>query len=40
LLVLDQWIGQPVHQRVLLFRAGEGDAANDGDAFYVIEAAG
>jgi hypothetical protein len=37
LLVLDQWRGQPVHQRVIRYRGGQGDAVNDGDRFYVIE---
>jgi hypothetical protein len=39
LLVLDQWLGQPVHERVIRYRAGQGDAANDGDRFYVVEIA-
>lgn len=39
LLVLDQWIGQPVHQRVIRYRGGNGDPVNDGDAFYTIEVA-
>jgi hypothetical protein len=37
LLVVDQWLGQRVHERTLRFRAGKGDAVNDGDRFYVIE---
>lgn len=37
LVVYDQWHGQPVHQRVIRFKAGQGDARNDGDAFTVIE---
>jgi len=37
LAVLDQWRGQPVHQRVIRYRGGQGDAVNDGDRFYVIE---
>lgn len=37
LLVADQWVGQSVHQRVIRFRGGSGDAANDGDRFYAIE---
>ena len=36
LLVWDQWLGQPVHQRTIRFRGGQGDAANDGDAYHVI----
>jgi hypothetical protein len=39
LLVCDQWVGQPCQQRVIRFRGGTGDAANDGDAFHVIELA-
>lgn len=36
--VLDQWGGQPVHERVIRFKAGtEGTPANDGNAFYVID---
>lgn len=37
LLVIDQWLGQPVHQRTIRFRDGAGDAANDGDRYYVVE---
>ena len=37
LAVVDQWVGQVVHQRVIQFRNGRGDPANDGDAFYVVE---
>lgn len=36
LLVWDQWIGQPVHQRVIRYRGGAGSAVNDGDAFFAI----
>lgn len=39
LSVWDQWVGQPVHQRLLRYRAGHGRAANDGNRFYVIEPA-
>jgi len=39
LLVLDQWRGQEVHERVIRFRAGRGDPANDGDRFRIIETA-
>jgi hypothetical protein len=39
LLVVDQWLGQPVQQRVIWFRSGRGKAANDGDRFYQIELA-
>src|SRR5580658_2989810 len=37
LLVYDQWVGQPVHQRTIHFRDGAGLAVNDGNQFYVIE---
>lgn len=36
LLVWDQWVGRPVAQRVIRFKAGQGDKVNDGDAFHVI----
>jgi hypothetical protein len=36
LRVWDQWINQPVHQRTIRFRGGQGRASNDGDRFYVI----
>jgi len=38
LLVWDQWVGRPVNQRVIRFRNGVGDAVNDGDQYYAIEA--
>ena len=37
LLVWDQWLGQPVHQRIIRFKNGNGLAVNDGDQFYVVE---
>ena len=38
ILVWDQWLGQPVHQRTIRFQGGKGaKPVNDGDAFYVIE---
>jgi len=37
LLVYDQWLGQPVHERTIHFRHGAGLAVNDGNQFYVIE---
>jgi hypothetical protein len=37
IFVVDQWVGQPVHQRFIRFRDGGGHAANDADRFYVIE---
>jgi hypothetical protein len=33
--VFDQWVGQPVHQRLIRF--GGHPAVNDGNMFYVIE---
>jgi hypothetical protein len=38
LLVWDQWRGQPVHQRIIRFRDGQGYSVNDGDQFFAIEA--
>lgn len=40
ILVWDQWLGQPVHQRTIRFQGGAPGAkpVNDGDFFYVIEA--
>lgn len=39
ILVWDQWIGQPVHQRTIRFQGGAPgtEPVNDGDFFYVIE---
>jgi hypothetical protein len=39
LRVIDQWVGQPVHERLIRFRDGEGSAVNDGSRFYVVESA-
>ncbi len=39
LSVWDQWLGHPVGQRIIAFRAGAGSAANDGDQFCVAEPA-
>jgi len=36
LLVIDQWVGQPVHERTIRFRDGRGPAANDGRRFFAI----
>lgn len=36
LRVLDQWVGQPVHERIIRFRNGLGSKSNDGDQFYVV----
>jgi hypothetical protein len=40
--VYDQWLGQPVHPRIIAFHRAPGSSAhvrpvNDGDAFYVID---
>ena len=35
--VYDQWIGQPVHKRLIRFKGGVGSAVDDGDAYSVIE---
>jgi hypothetical protein len=38
LLVWDQWVGQPVHMRLIRFKPpGDGTNANNGIAFSVIE---
>jgi hypothetical protein len=37
LVVVDQWVGQPVHERTIRFKGGEGLACDDGDQFYVVE---
>lgn len=37
IFVVDQWLGQPVHERFIRFRDGGGDAVNDADRFHVIE---
>jgi hypothetical protein len=37
LLVTDQWLNQPVHQRTIRNRKGGGDAVNDASRYYVIE---
>ena len=37
LLVLDQWLGQKAHQRVIRNRRGDGDPCNDASQFYAIE---
>jgi hypothetical protein len=36
LLVWDQWLGQPVHQRVIRYQGGQGTAVNDGDQYHVV----
>jgi hypothetical protein len=37
LVVVDQWVGQPVHERVIRFKGGEGPACDDADQFHVVE---
>jgi hypothetical protein len=37
LLVWDQWLGQPVHQRLIRFKSGAGPACDDADRYHVIE---
>lgn len=39
LLVLDQWVGQPVDQRLIEFRDGRGNKVDDGDQYFVITTA-
>jgi hypothetical protein len=39
LLVWDQWLGQPVHQRTIRFRGNSGDPVNNGDLFHTVELA-
>lgn len=36
LLCVDQWQGQPVHERLIRYRNGNGPAVNDGCAFYAV----
>lgn len=37
LQVMDQWQGQPVHERTIRFKDGDGLPVDDGDAFYIVE---
>ncbi|MBV8492663.1 MAG: BPSL0067 family protein [Alphaproteobacteria bacterium] len=37
LIVVDQWVGQPVHKRVIRFGVPGAKPVNDGNQFYVIE---
>lgn len=39
LRVWDQWQGHPVAERTIRFRNGDGKKVNDGDQFFVVEAA-
>ncbi len=34
--VWDQWVGKPVHKRLIRFKNGNGKASNDGDAYSVV----
>lgn len=34
--VWDQWVGKPVHKRLIRFKNGRGTANNDGDAYSVV----
>lgn len=34
--VWDQWVGKPVHKRLIRFKNGRGAANNDGDAYSVV----
>ena len=37
--VVDQWRGQPVHERVIRDKGGGGTANNDASRFYIVEVA-
>ena len=37
--VIDQWVGQAVHQRTIRNRRGAGDAVNDASRYYAVEVA-
>lgn len=34
--VWDQWLGMPVHKRLIRFKQGVGTANNDGDAYSIV----
>ena len=34
---LDQWVGQPVHERLIQFRDGGAKPVNDADQYYTVE---
>lgn len=38
LVVVDQWKGQPVHQRTIRFKGGQGPPCDDADTYSVIDA--
>lgn len=35
--VWDQWVGKPVHKRLIRFKGGRGSASNDGDRYTLVE---
>jgi len=37
IVVLDQWIGQPVHERAIRFNNPNGKVVNRGESFYVVD---
>jgi hypothetical protein len=39
LLVIDQWVGQVVHERVVRWKNGAGPACDDADRYYVVQSA-
>jgi len=39
LVVVDQYLGKPVGERLIRWRGGAGRRVNDGDAYHVVEAA-
>jgi|SRR5215469_3143582 len=39
LCVIDQWVGQPVHSRIIRDKAGRGPGADDASRYSVIELA-
>jgi hypothetical protein len=39
LLVVDQWLGRPVGERIIVDRKGTGTPVNDASAFHVVEVA-
>ena len=34
--VWDQWVGKPVHKRLIRFKGGKGSASNDGDRYKLV----
>ena len=35
--VWDQWLGKPVHKRLIRFKGGKGKASNDGDKYTLVK---